>query len=404
MHEPVHRSSPTRASAARTARSLLRAAETVRVLGPDDAADAYVNDLCGHVFLAGIERGGLRHVHSVEVERQAATLGDLHRFGGVELTWRSANGEDAVVSLPGGELALLVGWHGSCEVVVAGRDGAAVQRACERLVSALRQAAPRRDELLVRFWAMGQDHARARRRRLEAPEWRDIAANYPAAVRRAIGQLVRARRPGRGSVLLWHGAPGTGKTHALRALARAWRPWCALHYITDPEEFLAGTDYVMRIATHDHGAGEPAWRLLVLEDAGELMAASARADVGQGLSRILNLADGMLGQGQRCLLLVTTNEPIGRLHPALRRPGRCWAEVEFAPFTSREAAAWLRRQGSSRRAPSGGTLAELYALVDDRALKAPVREPFGFARALGLAAPRGQNARQRPGRTTRQRP
>jgi hypothetical protein len=383
MHEPVHRSSPTRRSASRSARSLLRAAGTTRTLSPGDATDAgYVNDLCGHVFLSGIERGGLRHVRSVEVERQAATLGDLRRFGCIELSWHTADGEDAVVSLPGGELALVVGWSGACEVVVAGRDDAAVRRASERLAGALREDRPRSDELLVRFWAMGQDHARHRRRRLDAPQWRDIATNYPAAVRRALGSLVRARRPGHGSVLLWHGDPGTGKTHALRALARAWRPWCALHYVTDPEEFLSGTDYAMRVATQAHDDGEAAWRLLVLEDAGELMAASARADVGQGLSRILNLADGMLGQGQRCLLLVTTNEPIGRLHPALRRPGRCWAEVEFTPFSGREAGAWLRRQGSPRRAPRGATLAELYALAHGRKAEESTREPFGFGRAI----------------------
>jgi hypothetical protein len=112
------------------------------------------------------------------------------------------------------------------------------------------------------------------------------------------------------------------------------------------------------------------------------MGASARADTGQGLSRILNLTDGLLGQGQRCLLLVTTNEPVGRLHPALRRPGRCWAEVEFAPFSGREAAAWLRRRGAPRRAPAGGTLAELYALAEDRVLAEPPREAFGFGRAV----------------------
>jgi hypothetical protein len=71
------------------------------------------------------------------------------------------------------------------------------------------------------------------------------------------------------------------------------------------------------------------------------------------------MADGLLWQGQRCVLLVTTSEPIGRLHPALRRPGRCWAEIEFTPFSGREAGTWLRRRGASRRAPAGATLADV---------------------------------------------
>jgi hypothetical protein len=138
----------------------------------------------------------------------------------------------------------------------------------------------------------------------------------------------------------------------------------------------------MSVATATADEGEPDWRLIVLEDAGELMGTAARADTGQGLSRVLNLTDGLLGQGQRCLLLVTTNEPVGRLHPALRRPGRCWAEVEFAPFSAREAAAWLRRRGAARRAPAGGTVAELYALAEDRVLAEAPREAFGFGRAV----------------------
>jgi hypothetical protein len=383
MPEPVHSSSTRRATAERSSRSLLRAAGAGYSVNPQGAAGAYVNDLCAGVFLAAIERDGLRHVRSAEVERQHETLGELDRFGRVELSWRTEGGEDALVSLPGGELVLLVGWEGACEVVVAGREPASVRRACDALARALRQSAPRRDELMVRFWAQGGGpRPHARRRRLDAPEWAAIAHNYPAPVRQALGRLVRARRPGRGTVLLWHGAPGTGKTHALRALARAWRGWCTVHYVTDPDSFLTGTDYLMSVATASPGEGEPVWRLIVLEDAGELMGASARADIGQGLSRILNLTDGLLGQGQRCLLLVTTNEPVGRLHPALRRPGRCWAEVEFAPFSAREAAAWLRRRAAPQRAPAGGTLAELYALAEDRVLAEPAREAFGFGRAV----------------------
>ena len=114
MPELLHSSSPTRATASRSRRSLLRSAGAARNINPQGAAGAYVNDLCASIFLAAIERDGLRHVRSAEVERQHETLGDLERFGRVELSWRTESGEDAVVSLPGGELALLIGWEGAC--------------------------------------------------------------------------------------------------------------------------------------------------------------------------------------------------------------------------------------------------------------------------------------------------
>ena len=84
--------------------------------------------------------------------------------------------------------------------------------------------------------------------------------------------------------------------------------------------------------------------------------------MGQGLSRFLNVVDGLIGQGLRVLVLVTTNEPIRRLHPAVARPGRCAANVEFAALSQHEAAAWLDRARARRRRSSGSaTIAQLYA-------------------------------------------
>jgi hypothetical protein len=54
-----------------------------------------------------------------------------------------------------------------------------------------------------------------------------------------------------------------------------------------------------------------------------------------------NLSDGVLGQGFNTLILVTTNEGLGQLHPALVRPGRCLARVEFSPMAPAEAREWL---------------------------------------------------------------
>jgi len=122
------------------------------------------------------------------------------------------------------------------------------------------------------------------------------------------------------------------------------------------------------VATADDEESEEraakAWRVLILEDTGELLSADARIAMGQGLSRFLNVVDGLIGQGLRVLVLVTTNEPIRRLHPAVARPGRSAANIEFQPLTSEEANAWLEGHEHGERVTADTTIAELYARLE----------------------------------------
>jgi hypothetical protein len=367
---------------AREERSLLRAARTTRVLDTGETTEVEVNPLVEHVFLAAVEREGFVHVHMTDVPRTSVDLGDVGVFGRVEISWSERIAHAAVLTLGDGCIALLAGRRSYCDIVVAGHDPEAVGRASERIADALRAEPIPDDKVPMRFWSRGAGGGTDIRRAIDVPEWEDIARNYPRAVRPALEALLGATEPGAGSLILWHGPPGTGKTHAVQALARAWRSWCSVHCITDPEDLLRSTPYLMDVAGDPLGDDERAWRLIVLEDAGELMSASARAEVGQGLSRLLNLTDGLLGQGVRCILLVTTNEPIGRLHPAVRRPGRCWASIDFGPFEAAEANAWLALDGIEREIAHPATLAELYAIAEDRELVEIGGEGFGFARAL----------------------
>ena len=55
--------------------------------------------------------------------------------------------------------------------------------------------------------------------------------------------------------------------------------------------------------------------------------------------------------------MITTNEALGRLHPAVVRPGRCLAEVEFPALGPAEVAALL---GSAQAAGTELTLAEVF--------------------------------------------
>jgi Domain of unknown function (DUF5925) len=260
----------------------------------------------------------------------------------------------------------------------------------------------------VQFWTYGQHGPISSYRDIFVPEWSDLETNYGSPAREQLNGLMRDFRPAHGGQLvLWHGEAGTGKTFALRALAWEWRDWCEFHYIVDPDSFFGEhADYLMSVLTQpgyaempdprfmhyaamtgympvadgaadEDDGGSKAWRLLVLEDTGELLTPDAKSVIGQGLSRFLNVVDGLIGQGLRVLVLVTTNEPIKTLHPAVARPGRCAANIEFEPLSPNEASAWLERRGSDERPSAPLTLAELYARLEGRT--ADSMPPTGFA-------------------------
>ena len=300
-------------------------------------------------------------------------------------------------------------WGSHLTVTAAGRDRQAVTAVVERMERLFPPPDPNAShEVPVTFWMYSPQGPRPSWRQIAVPAWDEIESNYAGATRRQLGALMHDFEPARGGqLILWHGEAGTGKTFALRALAWEWREWCQLHYIVDPDSFFGEhADYLMSVLLEppfpmmvggerygpsvaiqmmqqaeelesEDEDDDRLWRLLVMEDTGELLSADARERAGQGLSRFLNVVDGLIGQGLRVIVLVTTNEEIKKVHPAVARPGRCAANVMFDPLSREEASEWLAARGVEDEARSARTLASLYAQAEGRDPSETVLVGFG---------------------------
>lgn len=207
--------------------------------------------------------------------------------------------------------------------------------------------------LPIMMWYSGSAGPVFRRSDINCPAWDEVKGTYPAKVAGALDDLMTFdANPDGGRLLLWHGAPGTGKTSAIRTLARAWAHDCFTEVIVDPEEFFTSPGYMAKVIS---SRIPQQWKLVVAEDCDRFLTTDATGAAKGPLGQLLSLTDGLVGQGTNTLVLITTNLNVRQVHPALVRPGRCLSSIEFTTLTAQEA---VRLTGNPQAPPM--TLAEVY--------------------------------------------
>jgi SpoVK/Ycf46/Vps4 family AAA+-type ATPase len=174
---------------------------------------------------------------------------------------------------------------------------------------------------------------------------------------------------GKGIILL-HGDPGTGKTSYIKYLTTLIKEKDILFIPPSMAEMLSEPSIIPFLMEHKNA-------ILVIEDAERVISDREGNGSPAGVSNILNLTDGILGDCLSIQIVATFNMKREKIDQALLRKGRLIAEHKFSKLDVDDTNKLLKHLKKDHEVSEGMTLADIYN-IDVELFKAANKSKIGF--------------------------
>jgi len=174
-------------------------------------------------------------------------------------------------------------------------------------------------------------------------------------------------------IVLLHGTPGSGKSTYLKYLTKHI-PNKKIYFVPPSMAGALSEPTIIPFLMDRPNS------ILIIEDGENAIAKREGNSSSMGVSNILNLTDGILGDCLKIQIIATFNMEKKLIDPALLRKGRLIAEHKFDNLSIEETNQLLQHLGSSFVSEEGLTLADIYN-IDEEEMKVKIlTKSIGFNR------------------------
>lgn len=199
----------------------------------------------------------------------------------------------------------------------------------------------------------------------------DIELNYGKGFTKIHDTIVkRLNTDSDKGIILLHGDPGSGKTTYIKYLTSLIKNKDILFIPPSMAETLSEPSIIPFLMEHKNS-------ILIIEDSERVISDRETTGSPSGVSNILNLTDGILGDCLGIQIIATFNMKREKIDQALLRKGRLIAEHKFDKLTVTETNDLLKHLGKDYVVKEGMVLSDIYN-IDVEEIKTQKIQKIGF--------------------------